>query len=280
MAVDGQGDVFVSDLGNNRVVEVMAGGAETTVGSGLSEPTGVAVDGQGDVFVADAGNNRAVEAQAGVPVTVTPGTPTVQAQSANAAHEAGVAIILASTDPDIPAPPPTDGFTVSDGTHTSAPATVSPDVRATVSGRVGAAWGSGGVATLRTAADGLGVPAPLSASDVSVTSADGISDGPVPVSGSGTSYTIAPARPIDDADRATATIGNASIAPFTRRLDVLPGDANHDREVAGADATPVNDADLGLSSAIPPLSLDVLGDGVVNPADDSPGARRKGIRLP
>ena len=38
-------------------------GVQTTVGSGLSNPQGVAVDGAGDVFIADGGNNRVVEVQ-------------------------------------------------------------------------------------------------------------------------------------------------------------------------------------------------------------------------
>ena len=51
---------------NNQVVEVPAGGgAQTTVGSGLNRPYGVAVDGAGDVFIADARNNRVVEVTAG-----------------------------------------------------------------------------------------------------------------------------------------------------------------------------------------------------------------------
>ena len=47
MAVDGSGDVFIADTGNNRVVEVKPDGTQTTVGSGLSYPDGVAVDGVG-----------------------------------------------------------------------------------------------------------------------------------------------------------------------------------------------------------------------------------------
>jgi hypothetical protein len=77
VAVDGQGDVFIADLGNGRVVEVKADGTQTTVGSGLSTPDGVAVDAAGDVFIADAFNNRVVEVSAGLPVSVGPATPTV-----------------------------------------------------------------------------------------------------------------------------------------------------------------------------------------------------------
>jgi hypothetical protein len=63
--VDGAGDVFIADSNNNRVVEVPAtGGAETTVGTGLNLPYGVAVDGAGNVFIADTYNNRVVEVPA------------------------------------------------------------------------------------------------------------------------------------------------------------------------------------------------------------------------
>ena len=44
-------------IGNSQVVKIPAGGgAQTTVGTGLSAPHGVAVDGAGDVFIADTGN--------------------------------------------------------------------------------------------------------------------------------------------------------------------------------------------------------------------------------
>jgi hypothetical protein len=63
VAVDGSGNVFVADLGNNAVKEIVAAGGYTTVNtlrSGFNEPEGVAVDGSGNVFVADS-NNEAVE---------------------------------------------------------------------------------------------------------------------------------------------------------------------------------------------------------------------------
>ncbi len=45
VAVDAAGDVFIADTSNNRVVKVPAGeGAQTTVGTGLRSPQGVAVD--------------------------------------------------------------------------------------------------------------------------------------------------------------------------------------------------------------------------------------------
>jgi sugar lactone lactonase YvrE len=75
VAVDGAGDVFITDNGNNRVVKVpAAGGAQTTVGTGLNQPYGVAVDGAGDVFIADVGNNHVVEIPAGGGAQTTVGT--------------------------------------------------------------------------------------------------------------------------------------------------------------------------------------------------------------
>jgi sugar lactone lactonase YvrE len=54
---------FIADAGNNRVVELPAGGgAQITVPvSGLHGLAGVAADGAGDVFIAAAGNSRVVE---------------------------------------------------------------------------------------------------------------------------------------------------------------------------------------------------------------------------
>ena len=51
--MDGSGDLFIADDCYNWVVEVKPDGTQTTVGSGLNRPFGVAVDGAGDVFIAD-----------------------------------------------------------------------------------------------------------------------------------------------------------------------------------------------------------------------------------
>jgi sugar lactone lactonase YvrE len=66
VAVDGGGNVYISDSLNNQVLEVPAGGQ--VVGPqfalsyvGLSTPGGLAVDANGNVYVADAGNNRIVQ---------------------------------------------------------------------------------------------------------------------------------------------------------------------------------------------------------------------------
>jgi hypothetical protein len=64
VAVDGSGNVFVADQGNNAVKEILAAGGYTTVktlGGGFNWPFGVAVDGSGNVFVADTGSNAVKE---------------------------------------------------------------------------------------------------------------------------------------------------------------------------------------------------------------------------
>jgi sugar lactone lactonase YvrE len=64
MAVDGSGNVFVADYGNNAVKEILAAGGYAAVnplGSGFLQPGGVAVDGSGNVFVADTFNDAVKE---------------------------------------------------------------------------------------------------------------------------------------------------------------------------------------------------------------------------
>ncbi|HEX4022110.1 MAG TPA: Ig-like domain repeat protein [Acidobacteriaceae bacterium] len=71
IAVDGEGDTYIADAGNNRVVEMMANGTidvlnvGTPGGKALNFPLGVAVDKSGDVYIADANNSRVVEFTAG-----------------------------------------------------------------------------------------------------------------------------------------------------------------------------------------------------------------------
>jgi len=88
VAVDAQGDVFIADTYNNRVVKVTPKGQVTAVaGNGaagysgdggraasarLNEPTGLALDSKGNLFIADSANNviRRVDAKTGVITTV------------------------------------------------------------------------------------------------------------------------------------------------------------------------------------------------------------------
>ena len=63
MAVDGAGNVYIADTGNNAIKEWVAASntVTTLVSSGLIFPHGVAVDGAGNVYIADTGNNAIKE---------------------------------------------------------------------------------------------------------------------------------------------------------------------------------------------------------------------------
>ena len=63
VAVDGAGNVYIADSGNNVVKELIVASntVATIVSSGLSTPNGVAVDGAGNVYFADSGHNAIKE---------------------------------------------------------------------------------------------------------------------------------------------------------------------------------------------------------------------------
>ncbi len=63
VAVDGQGDVYFADTGNNEIKEWNAKTQQVSilVSSGLNYPTGVAVDSHGNVYIADRKNNAIKE---------------------------------------------------------------------------------------------------------------------------------------------------------------------------------------------------------------------------
>jgi sugar lactone lactonase YvrE len=64
VAVDGSGNLYIVDSGNDRVLkETLGGGSYTqsTIVSGLNNPWGVAVDGSGNVYIVDSGNQRVLK---------------------------------------------------------------------------------------------------------------------------------------------------------------------------------------------------------------------------
>lgn len=64
-AVDGEGNVYVADTGNNHIVEYTASGSTVSLLTGLSGPKGLAVTGNGSLYVADTGNSRILFEQSG-----------------------------------------------------------------------------------------------------------------------------------------------------------------------------------------------------------------------
>jgi hypothetical protein len=189
------------------------------------------------------------------------------------------------------------------GVSSSTILTVTPQIAATVNA-VEVTWGTAGTSSLQTAADGvrllpagrntdlpwyginkisitLSQAATLSAGDVVVSGLIGVIYGPVTISGSGTNYVITLAQPIDVADRVTLTIGNANIATFTRRLDVLPGDVNDDGAVTLQDDVIERNGYLNFAPVtIPLIFLDVLGDGTPDLNNYNLIRRLIGTRLP
>ena len=103
-----------------------------------------------------------------------------------------------------------------------------------------------------------GCPGPLSASNVTVTSAIGVNYMPVTISGSGSTYTITLATPINKADRVTITISSAAIGTFSGVLNVLPGDVGDYGTVNSADMLQEEYQWLGIIS--PTIFGDVTGD--------------------
>jgi hypothetical protein len=175
------------------------------------------------------------------------------------------------------------------------------DVQTTVA-RAGVGWGTSGSATLQASSDGLRLlpagrttdlpwlgikqvqinlsqAATLTAADIAITSANLIDYGSITLSGSGTSYTITLGQAITQADRVTITIGNALIASFSRRLDVLPGDFNDDGVVNSQDMVGIRNEIIGWAGAVPTLFGDINGDGVVDNKDYRAARLRLGTHL-
>lgn len=127
----------------------------------------------------------------------------------------------------------------------------------------------------------LGQPFALTAGDVTVSSAIvGVNYGRVTVSGSGTSYTITLAQPINVVDRVTITIVNPGVSIFNHRLDILPGDVNDDGVVNAQDLVLVRNQMLGFMGATPTIFGDINGDGKVDINDYIAVRKAIGTQLP
>jgi len=92
LAVDGSGNIYVADLGNQEIRKVTSSGVVTTIagspgsagsanGTGaaaqFNQPIGVAVDSSGNLYVTDSGNNTIRKITSGGVVTTLAGSPGV-----------------------------------------------------------------------------------------------------------------------------------------------------------------------------------------------------------
>ena len=119
--------------------------------------------------------------------------------------------------------------------------------------------------------------ASLAAGDISFKSAANLSYSVQSISGSGTSWTITLANNgMVSPDKLTVTVANSSLASFTRRLDVLPGDVNDDGMVSSLDMNLVQkQLTLGYVAF-----FDVDGTGTITTADVTAVKARIGNKLP
>ncbi len=140
IAVDGQGNLYIADLGNDRIRKVTAGGIISTIaGTGvtgfsgdggpataarLASPNGIKVDSAGNVYIADLGNHRIRE------IVAQPAVVTLAASPSGASLTVdGVAVSAPVTLSWLPG-----------STHTiEAPAQGSSDTRYAFAG-----WSDGG----------------------------------------------------------------------------------------------------------------------------------------
>ncbi len=93
-------------------------------------------------------------------------------------------------------------------------------------------------------------------------------------------YTITLARPITAADRVTITIAGFSIATYTRRLDILPGDLSDDGVVNNKDVKGVRNQFKHKGGTTSTIFGDILGDGTVDAKDNKAEGRLVGKKLP
>jgi kumamolisin len=82
IVMDGSGDFFIADSGNNLIREINPSGTVSTVGSAsqFTTPNGVAVDSSGNVYVADTGDNTIRK------ITFSGSTPTITTIGGRKSH--------------------------------------------------------------------------------------------------------------------------------------------------------------------------------------------------
>ena len=97
LAADADGNVFLSDTGNNAVRELTTGGYLESIATGLNGPTGLAVDTNRNLYVADTGNNYIKQIGANGGVTPVAGNGTVASSSSNTTGPANSAAVSAPT---------------------------------------------------------------------------------------------------------------------------------------------------------------------------------------
>jgi hypothetical protein len=108
----------------------------------------------------------------------------------------------------------------------------------------------------------------IRSSGVTITSALGLQNGPVIVSGANKSFQIILGRAINEADKVTVSVtNNGGNLVFSGTIYVLPGDFNDDGVVTMTDANDIRNEWLGLKGARPTIFGDINGDGYVNGAD-------------
>ncbi|WP_186292572.1 T9SS type B sorting domain-containing protein [Mucilaginibacter corticis] len=66
MTIDGSGNIYVADYGNNVIRKITLGGFVSTIyGTSLKNPSGVCIDASGNLYVADAGHGSIVKIEPG-----------------------------------------------------------------------------------------------------------------------------------------------------------------------------------------------------------------------
>ena len=58
VTVDGVGNVYIADSGNNQILEYPLGAGQEIVAANILNPSGLATDSSGSLFVVDQGNFR------------------------------------------------------------------------------------------------------------------------------------------------------------------------------------------------------------------------------